>query len=363
MRIKDRFPNETALTEAVSLQVSAITAQVQNEVGALEAEYVEIKRKQKIGYTLLGGVFIALQFSFLLSDNLFVWNQMGEFLQTFGKLILIIVTPFCLFYGFKFTTVGAEVVRRFHEKTNKVLFTQVFTLLGILGSLVNETPQKVGRFIIFGMSVPAAGAKPRSVEAEATLERLRLSELITEPFNTTKIDNLFECNLAGALVQGSELDIRQVSGSSKNRSEKKIFKGYFISCPLTRTLEGKTFVSTEGDTTGFAHRTFWGGDVKETTLEWNQFEALLHVATNNEVEARYVLTTNFMNDLYEWWHTKSTNIRISFIGNQMCLLFPDNNIRFHSTVEKISKEEVEEYLLTIAKPLLHVVHLIEEVRL
>lgn len=85
--------------------------------------------------------------------------------------------------------------------------------------------------------------------------------------------------------------------------------------------------------------------------------------TTDKVEARYILTPNFMSDLYDWWKAKKGNIRISFIGNKMYLLFPDNQIRFNDTVANIDETEVKQYMLTIARPLLHILHLIEDVRM
>ena len=362
MRLKDRIADEAALTQVVHARISEFTHQVRAEVGPLEDDYIRFKRNQKIGYGLIMGAFVVPQFLSGASVLFFV-SPASELYRIPAFVILAISFVACLYYGFKLALTGTAVIERFNEGTNSVLFSKVFSLLGVPGTLISQTAPKGDQENVSIMPWLPRGGKVQTPQAEAALERLRQSELITEPFNTTLVDNLFELNVAGAAVQGSELDIQHVTGSGKNRSVKNIFKGYFISCNLDRTLQGKTFVSTEGDTYGFAHRTFWGGDVVETTLEWNQFEELLHVATNNEVEARYVLTTNFMSDLYDWWHTKSTNIRISFIGNQLCLLFPDDKIRLNDTLAKISEAEVEEYLLTIAKPLLHVVHLIEEVRL
>lgn len=47
----------------------------------------------------------------------------------------------------------------------------------------------------------------------------------------------------------------------------------------------------------------------------------------------------------------------------MYLLFPDNQIRLNDSVANIDEEEVKQYMLTIARPLLHVLHLIEDVRM
>ena len=102
--------------------------------------------------------------------------------------------------------------------------------------------------------------------------------------------------------------------------------------------------------------------IKETKFEWNDFEELLHVATDNNREAREILTPQFMSDLHDWWkNQEKLNIRIAFVGNLMYMLFPDGQIRFEQTVSKVEPAELKEYMLTIAKPLLHVLHLVEDV--
>lgn len=104
-----------------------------------------------------------------------------------------------------------------------------------------------------------------------------------------------------------------------------------------------------------------GKDVQETILEWNDFEKLLHVATNNETEARYILTPDMMSNLYDWWIPKKQNIRLSFVSNKMYILFPDNTIRIGTTVQNLNQSHIEKYVLSIAIPLLHILHLIEDI--
>ncbi len=163
----------------------------------------------------------------------------------------------------------------------------------------------------------------------------------------------------------AELNLKHVTGSGKDRRVKKIFHGYFVSFPIGKVLQGKTFVSTEGDTRGFGHTSFWSGftagEVKKTSLEWNEFEDLLHVATSNPTEARYILTPNFMIDLHDWWKEKKQNIRFSFLENRVYILFPDTKIQLGKTLETLGEHEVGEYLQSIAVPLLHVLHVIEDV--
>jgi hypothetical protein len=87
------------------------------------------------------------------------------------------------------------------------------------------------------------------------------------------------------------------------------------------------------------------------------------VITTDKVEARYILTPNFMSDLFDWWKDRKGNVRVSFIKDKMYLLFPDNQVRLNDTVANLDENEVQQYMLTVARPMLHVLHLIEDVRM
>jgi hypothetical protein len=273
---------------------------------------------------------------------------------------------------------GSDVIRQFHAKVDTILFGSVFSLFGLKGELIEHTVvvdrkkiEGTGRKIQETIDILQAHFRSlrESPETEQVVSSLTASELVTEPFNVTHIDNVFALDISDRRLMVSELHLQNIVYSGKHRQVQEIFKGYFVALPLKKAVTGKTFVSTEGDKLGFAHRTFWStllestNKVKETKLEWNDFEALLHVATDNNREAREILTPQFMQDLYTWWKKhEGLNIRISFVGNLMYVLFPDSQIRFNKTVSKVEASELKEYILTIAVPLLHVLHLVEDVR-
>jgi hypothetical protein len=54
---------------------------------------------------------------------------------------------------------------------------------------------------------------------------------------------------------------------------------------------------------------------------------------------------------------------MSFIGDRVFMLFPDDQVRLDETVDSINAEEIKEYMLSMARPLLHVVRLIEGIRM
>ena len=79
--------------------------------------------------------------------------------------------------------------------------------------------------------------------------------------------------------------MKHATGSGKNRFTKNIFHGYIVGFGLKKELAGKTFISTEVDKQGFAGLACFGnkaeGSAKETLLEWNEVENLLHVCATD----------------------------------------------------------------------------------
>lgn len=369
----ERITDEGTLTSAIDQSLSSITEAVKSEVGSLESEYVRYRRRQRFGVLLIALGFLLPNLVIfameILAAGITNWWSNAINILVFGASVILFG-----YFGLKMMLSGIASIRRFHGSVDHVLFAQTFALLGVEGKLIEhsaalderEFPDtRLGR--IRKMFAKYARSHKKSKEANGAIEILKQSELITEPFNHSTVDNLFELKINSSLMRGAELDIKHITGSGKNRQVKNIFKGYSVSYELPHVLDGKTFVSTEGDKYGFGHRTFWSvvseTGAQETTLEWNDFEELLHVATTDRVEARYVLTPRFMMELHDWWKDKETNIRMSFIGNRVYMLFPDNQIRLDETVDSINEQEVREYMLSIARPLLHVVRLIEGIRM
>ncbi len=201
---------------------------------------------------------------------------------------------------------------------------------------------------------------------EETKTLFRESGLVTERVDTITVDDLYRCSTKYPLTFRELLATRQES-DGKNSRTVTVFHGVLVTVLLPKTLMATTYVSTEGVKHGLAHKNFWSGvkerGIEETVLEWNDFEKDLHVASSDGTEARYILTPDFMADLYAWWQEGKENIRISFSGNQMLLLLPDRHVRVNFSTTATSPEKLSQYLMSIAKPIWRTLTLVEDVRL
>lgn len=380
MNIKQQFPDESALRDYVSAHAAALFQTFKESFGAAEAEYLDslARVRQARVSTVLGLVFLVVTyfiFRFTLDTNTGF---------TVGRLALI---AGCIILGIYFLRYGSRVskgayafIHNFNQAVNTHIFPVVFSIFSIEATRLRPTLAKkvttsstptLPSEVEISSDVLALFKHSRNGLAALTegyqkiISLLDQSGLITEPKNSILVDDIVAATVRGQSLLVSELNVSHVTGSGKNRRVKNIFKGYFVSYEIPAKLTGSTFISTEGDTDGFGNQsfldTFRDSAVRPTSLEWNEFEDLLHVVTSDPVEARYILTPDFMVDVFDWWQHKKTNIRISFKENRMSVLYPDANIKMFNTLKTLTEDEFTQYVLSIAIPLLYVVHLIEDV--
>ena len=167
-------------------------------------------------------------------------------------------------------------------------------------------------------------------------------------------------------IREMQIETTEPTNNGKSSKTVQLFKGVFVTAKLATTNTGETFISTEGDRQGFAHRGFWSdllesGPVSETVLEWNEFEDNLHVATTDPVAARELLTPEVMTDIYDWWSQHKLHMRIAFRGNQLYMLLPDASIKIGASTTSTKFEAIEKYALSIIQPIWRTLLLVDEV--
>jgi len=360
MGIKDLFPTEEDLRRHLQSNNERYVSRLKSVVGTLEQEHNENKKYHKIG-TVLFVPSLAIGLIYIVA----LWEFKMFF--HFGWLLLMSVLLYTSFYFFKKVKSSGHL---YNITINHELYKILFTELAVSGKLIGRYGPTVLRNGEAKLTEKNRWFKSTTIapyaERKTVLKQLEQSELVTDGRNISTVGDIFTLNSKGEEVRVAELELMDVQkevGGGKNK--KKVFKGLFFSFELPNTLTHKTFVSTEGDSDGFGHQTFLkrlkGEGLEVTELEWGQFEDLLQVATTDPAGARQVLTPDFMVELYDWWKTKKQNIRISFNENRLSILFPDNNIRLGETIDEITPEAVGGYMESMAVPMLHVLHIVEDI--
>jgi hypothetical protein len=375
MSIKQQFPDEVALQQFLRSNIDSFVQQVKVEVGPLEAEYLEKSKQRKQGILLIVTVVVAAFlvlpasasfFEVVSSTAIFIWAFILSCLLSVGALSWLV---------WKKLKGATATIQAFHTAVNNSVYPLAFEMFGLTATRTAETMKDSDsvlkqKKVSFWSSViklnRTTQQAPISPGRDNAMSLLDHSELITEPRNQVTIDDMVTASLNDQTLFLFELKVQHVTGSGEDKRTNHIFHGYFVSLELERALTGKTFVSTEGDKSGFGHQSFFttkkNKGLEKTELEWNDFEKLLHVVTSDPIEARYILTPNFMLDLHDWWTNQKQNIRVSFVDNKMYMLFPDKNIRIGKTVKRIDAKQIQKYLESVSIPLLHVLHLVEDVK-
>jgi hypothetical protein len=154
--------------------------------------------------------------------------------------------------------------------------------------------------------------------------------------------------------------------SKETEATNILFKGVFVVTTLPQSYPAKIFISTDNDRVGFAHQTFWKnlfarGQVQETNLEWNDFDNHLHVATNNPIIVRELLTPTFMQDLYTWWQEHKLNMRISIHGDKFYMLLPGTTIKIGTSTTSTDPGKIIRYAWSLVQPVWRTLVLLEDI--
>ena len=135
-----------------------------------------------------------------------------------------------------------------------------------------------------------------------------------------------------------EAKLTETRGSGKNRRTVVVFNGIFILLGMNKDFLGKTVVKKDSGKMGnWFTRKFnkplfseEASNLNNVKLEDPVFEKKFEVYSSDQVEARYLLTTSFMERLLELSGLFSKNgvIQCSFYKNKLLLMIPSDKNRF-----------------------------------
>lgn len=118
-------------------------------------------------------------------------------------------------------------------------------------------------------------------------------------------------------------------GSGKNRRTVTIFQGLFVYIKANKIFKGKTIVRRDYGLLNWAVNGLQSRE--RVKLEDPEFEKKFDVYADNQVEARYLLTTSFMDrllNLIKLFQTDS--LQCSFYGNHLLIMIPTEKDYFET---------------------------------
>lgn len=140
-------------------------------------------------------------------------------------------------------------------------------------------------------------------------------------YSRVHIDDVLVARSNGKVIPAWETGV--VEGRGDNA--RNIFDGFFLRLPINHSFAGETYIRTRADDgTDFGEDEWFnmGGHLQEVQLEWNEFDKFLLVKSNKPTEAREILTPDFMQTLYDWWHDQHRHYRFAFHGQFIYIAFP-----------------------------------------
>ena len=171
-------------------------------------------------------------------------------------------------------------------------------------------------------------------------------------YNNHKGDDYFLGTYKNVGITISEETLKNITYDSKNNKKvQTVFKGICVMLEMNKNFIGQTVVL---DDKGIFNALNKISGMENIKLEDSRFEKLFEVYANDQIEARYLLTTAFMErilklqDLY-----KGKNLRFSFIENKLLIaistkenMFEANSF-FKSNLNKKKVDIVFEQFYTI----------------
>ena len=166
---------------------------------------------------------------------------------------------------------------------------------------------------------------------------LKQSGLIGK-FDNQYADDFFSGTYHGVKMQVSDEKLTVIVRTNKGSYEKTVFDGIIIVLDMNKDFSGQTIVRSDWGMFNFlmsrprCQIDFKNKKLDKVVLEDSRFEKYFETFSNNQVEARYVLTTAFMERILKvkkLFH--GTKIEFSFFNNQLFILVPTSKDMFETT--------------------------------
>ncbi|MEN3976544.1 DUF3137 domain-containing protein [Emcibacter sp. SYSU 3D8] len=142
----------------------------------------------------------------------------------------------------------------------------------------------------------------------------------------------------GVRLEMTDLHLRQVSGSGKNKRDVTVFRGPVFSFSFAKRFHGTTIIKADATVIGNWFGSIGMGDMERVRLEDPEFEKCFEVYGTNQVEARYLLTPGFMQQLIELRNSLGSKMQAAFDGDS--LYIAANNGQDHFEVQGYSGKAV-----------------------
>ena len=146
---------------------------------------------------------------------------------------------------------------------------------------------------IFPRIISFLGEYSFDAEIENQIKRYESSQIVPRYQKETSEDRTTG-TYKGVNIEFFETILERRKWFSKTRSHKTIFDGVVISLSVKKSFEGQTIIMRERGMFGNFLKSKFVTSLEKAGLEDPKFEDIFEVFTSDQIEARYLLTTSFM---------------------------------------------------------------------
>lgn len=149
--------------------------------------------------------------------------------------------------------------------------------------------------------------------------------------------------LGKTAIQFSELHTQYKTTSTDSKGNKRttwhtIFKGLFFIADANKHFNGKTYIMPDSDSIfssiGKSISSLFGGRGDRVALEDPEFERHFEVYSDDQVEARYLISPALMRRLVSFKYEAGANVALSFVGENLYIAIPTRKAYFEPKLFK-----------------------------
>lgn len=269
----------------------------------------------------------------------------AKYLRRFWLLVLIIfgITPaisaLCIFILIQNNIDYASPLRQIDPG---VYFVGIVILIMILQSPFSSYKQKMKKRTMHDFSNFFGSFKycyQQTIE-ESILQKSRLFSA----YNRHSGDDYFCGSYKNVGITISEEELIHVTRTRKGEVRRTVFDGILILLDMNKKFKGQTVVLKDWGVFNFLHMLFEG--LENVRLEDVRFEKYFQVYSDNQIEARYILTTGFMERILKLknaYHGKK--IQLSFFNNQLLIAISTSQNMFETSslfYSNLNRKKIDE---------------------
>ncbi|MDX1711693.1 MAG: DUF3137 domain-containing protein, partial [Rhodovibrionaceae bacterium] len=206
-----------------------------------------------------------------------------------------------LFAGVGGFVFGSRPLKKVHEKVKRTVVGGICEHLGLDYAL-------------------DAGGFPKDVFRERDL---------VPNYDRSSFEDRIRGQWRGARMDAVDAHLKKRVRTGKHTSYRTVFRGLLVVCDFDKPFRGMTVVTKDRTVIGnFFGKLTRDGD--RVALESPDFEKLYEVYSDDQVEARYILTPGFMERLMELQRVLGKTPTLGFVERQLYLVLPMDSDSFEA---------------------------------